>query len=422
MKVIFRLRYSTRYGEALFLTGDHELLGNREIDGAIPLGYVSPEYWETTLNFSKGAAPNALITYNYILRSADGSVIVDSGKDRAINPAQIQEDELLIIDSWNSAADYENVFYTEPFKDVLLKSNRVEYKALVPRQSTHTFLVKAPLLQPNQTLCLLGNCAALGNWHTNRVVLLSRRVGEDFLGAQVDLGEESFPILYKYGVYDLKSRTFVAYEAGENRILNDTIAANKRTVVNDGFAKLPATTWKGAGVAIPVFSLRSERSFGIGEFTDLKLMADWAKEVGLKLIQILPVNDTTASHTKADSYPYSAISAFALNPVYINLAETVSLENKPLLQELEPERKRLNKLEALDYEAVAKAKLEFLERVYSSQSEATFASQRYQGFLENNKQWLEPYAAFCFLRDRYRSTVYEQWPEYSKYDAREAAA
>src|SRR5262249_31105417 len=150
-----------------------------------------------------------------------------------------------------------------------------------------------------------------------------------------------------------------------------------------------------------VFSLRSEKSFGIGEFSDLKLMADWAKEVGLKLIQILPVNDTTASHTKADSYPYSAISAFALNPIYINLAETVTADNKPLLEELEEERKRLNKLEALHYEAVAKAKLEFLKRIYPLQCEGTFASQGYNDFFESNKQWLEPYAAYCFLRDRY---------------------
>ena len=76
---------------------------------------------------------------------------------------------------------------------------------------------------------------------------------------------------------------------------------------------------RGAGVAIPVFSLRSNNSFGVGEFTDIKLLVDWAKSTGLKLIQILPVNDTTATHTWTDSYPYSAISAFALHPMYLNL-------------------------------------------------------------------------------------------------------
>ena len=52
---------------------------------------------------------------------------------------------------------------------------------------------------------------------------------------------------------------------------------------------------------------------------DLKLLVDWARTVGLKLIQILPINDTIATNTWRDSYPYAAISAFALHPMYINL-------------------------------------------------------------------------------------------------------
>ena len=422
MKITFRLRFSTRYGESLLLTGNHELFGNGDAAHAIPLGYLNQEFWETTLVFSKGGAPNTDITYNYILRGVDGSLLYDTGKDRLINAAAIQEEEFLIIDSWNSPASYENAFYTEPFKDVLLRNLKTEVKVPTPGQFTHTFRIKVPLLHPNQTLCLLGNCAALGNWHTSKPILLRRDPAVDFLSAEIDLAKEAFPIQYKYGVYDMKSRTFLAYEEGENRVLQDTIASGKKTLVNDGFARLPASTWKGAGVAIPVFSLRSEKSFGIGEFTDLKWLADWAKQVGLKLIQILPVNDTTASHTKADSYPYSAISAFALNPVYLNLSETVTPENRSLLQELEGERQRLNKLDALDYEAVAKAKFDFLKRIYPQQRDETFAKSDYQEFLQKNKPWLEPYAAFCFLRDRYGSTVYEQWPQHRRYNPKEAEA
>ena len=103
-------------------------------------------------------------------------------------------------------------------------------------------------------------------------------------------------------------------------------------MVSDGFAALTYKDFKGAGVAIPVFSLRSEKSFGVGEFTDLKLMVDWAKQVGLKLVQLLPVNDTTATHTFTDSYPYAAISAFALHPLYLHLPSIVNEENKHLLE------------------------------------------------------------------------------------------
>src|SRR4029079_16693413 len=106
---------------------------------------------------------------------------------------------------------------------------------------------------------------------------------------------------YKYGMYDVENKKVLRYEDGNNRILFDAFVKTKKTIVNDGFTVLPSTAWKGAGVAIPVFSLRSAHSGGCGEFSDLKLMVDWAKQTGLKLIQILPVNDTTATHTWLDS-------------------------------------------------------------------------------------------------------------------------
>lgn len=63
-------------------------------------------------------------------------------------------------------------------------------------------------------------------------------------------------------------------------------------------------TWKCAGFAVPVFSLRSESSNGVGDFNDLRLAVELAHMVGLKVIQLLPVNDTSVSGTWHDSYPY----------------------------------------------------------------------------------------------------------------------
>jgi len=422
MKLTFRLRFYTHFGQSLFLSGNHDLLGNGDFERAVPLKYLNEAFWEVSLNVPEECVPDTEIIYNYVLRNVDGSLLYDWGKNRVLNPSAFQADEVLMIDAWNSPGLYENVFYTEPFKRVLLPGRQTEFRAAAPSKVTHTFKVKAPLLTKNQTLCLLGNAPALGGWSPDAPVLLSRIPGEDFLAAQLDLSQETFPILYKYGVYDLEEQMFVRYEEGENRTLHDAVAPNKQTIVHDGFAVLPATAWKGAGVAIPVFSLRTEQSFGIGEFTDLKFLADWAAHVGLKLIQILPVNDTTASHTRADSYPYSAISAFALNPIYLNLRQTASGENRLLLREWEEKRQRLNALEALDYEAVASAKLEFLKRIYPLQRDETFASEDYRQFFEQNKHWLEPYAAFCCLRDKYRTSDYEQWPAYRRYNAGEIAA
>jgi 4-alpha-glucanotransferase len=65
--------------------------------------------------------------------------------------------------------------------------------------------------------------------------------------------------------------------------------------------------------------LRSDDGFGVGEFSDLKKLADWAHKTNLSVIQILPINDTTANYSWTDSYPYAAISVYALHPQYLSL-------------------------------------------------------------------------------------------------------
>jgi 4-alpha-glucanotransferase len=355
------------------------------------------------------------MTYNYVLRNPDGSLIYDWGADKKINPASFGKEEVLVIDAWNYAGALESAFYTEPFKKVLLKHDTEHVTPTTPR--THTFKVKTPLLAPNQTLCILGSGSVLRNWDTARPPLLHKNSDDDYFAVHLDLSGEKFPVEYKYGVYDLEGGRFIRFEDGPNRILSDSIATSKHTIVNDGFAVLPSTTWKGTGVAIPVFSLRSEKSFGVGEFADLKHLADWCKQAGLKLIQILPINDTIATYTWTDSYPYAAISAFALHPLYLNLAQVASAQNSRLLETLEHERKRLNSLEAVDYQAVLNSKLDFLKQIYPSQKAATFKSSDYQDFFEQNEHWLVPYAAFSCLRDKYGTADFSKWPDHQRYDA-----
>jgi 4-alpha-glucanotransferase len=420
MKLIFRLRFHTQVGQSLFITGNHPLLGGGQPERAVPLHYLNEEFWQVALEFPDATTAATTISYSYILREADGASVQDWGNSRALNPAAFTASELLIVDSWNHAGAVENAFYTEPFQKVLLRANHTEVRVPPPLQATHTFTVKAPLLQKGQTLCLLGDGNALGNWTTTAPLLMNRTAGDDFFSVQLDLKRATFPISYKYGVYDVTSGSFVGYEAGENRTLRDAVVPGKHTVVNDGFVRLPADTWKGAGVAIPVFSLRSEKGFGVGEFADLKLLADWCQRVGLKLIQILPINDTCATHTWVDSYPYAAISAFALHPLYLNLNALVG--DKPLPKNLEAERKRLNALEAVDYEAVMAAKLKFVRSLFPKSKAKTFARADYQEFFAENQHWLAPYAAFCALRDRFGTADFNQWPTNKNYSAEEIAA
>ncbi|HVX51935.1 MAG TPA: 4-alpha-glucanotransferase, partial [Chitinophagaceae bacterium] len=290
-------------------------------------------------------------------------------------------------------------------------------KIKAPKKATHTFKVKAPLLAKGQTLCITGSGNELGNWNAIKAIILSRKKDEDFFSAELDLTDALLPIMYKYAVYDIEKKQIVQYEGGENRMLLNAAAPNRQTIINDGFAVLPNNTWKGAGVAVPVFSLRTGKSCGVGEFTDIQLLVDWAVKTGLKLIQLLPVNDTTATHTWTDSYPYAAISAFALHPMYLHLEDVVQPKNKHILTGFEIEKERLNVLEAVDYEAVNALKWNIVKQVYPLQKIALFASDDYQQFFKQNEHWLVPYAVFCYLRDKHNTADFNTWPEHKTYDA-----
>ena len=169
--------------------------------------------------------------------------------------------------------------------------------------------------------------------------------------------------------------------------------------------------WKGAGTAIPVFSLRSDRDFGIGQFTDLKLLVDWAAATGQSIIQTLPVNDTTMTGTWRDSYPYSANSSFALNPIYIDLELIGTINDRKFMARVRRERKLLNALTAIDYERVYRLKSEYLDRLYADYGELCCKSREFQKFFSTNRSWLEPYALYCYLRDKYGTADFHQWKE-----------
>jgi len=405
----------TQPGQSLALAGSHPLPSH-----AVPLQFVDREHWEATVPLAAQACTEPF-SYSYVFRNGAAQA-TDWGRDRRLRPADFNCAELLVIDSWNAPAFYANAFGTEPFKNVLLKQNFTPVKTIQTKNPTHTFSVKAPLLGKNQTLCLIGEGATLGNWQTQNPVLLNRLAGEDELSVKLDLRGQVFPLVYKYGVYDVDKNAFIRFEDGANRILHDRIARDKQTLVNDGFANLPVDHWRGAGVAVPVFSLRSENSFGVGEFLDLKPLADWGKQVGLKLIQLLPVNDTGATKTWKDSYPYAAISAFALHPQYLNLAAVADSKNKRHLKPLEAVRQKLNRLKTVDYEAVMKVKLEFLRKIFPSQKAATFRTREYKQFFAENSHWLVPYAAFCCLRDKYGTADFNRWPEHNTYVADKIAS
>jgi 4-alpha-glucanotransferase len=417
MKLQFYLKFHTEFGQSLWISGNMDELGNGDPALALPMEYLNDEFWQCTLNVKRKNITEPVI-YKYFLQNKDGELIWEWGNDRLINVIKKDISEVQLTDTWNHAGEYENVFFSAPFKNVLLKKHAAIQKSKAAKKNfTHVFRVKAPLLKKNEALCLVGSCNALGDWSKEKPILLTKN--DTWYEAKADLSEDSFPIAYKYGVFDVKKKEFVAFESGNNRLLYGDASKKKINILHDGFVHFPNDTWKGAGVAIPVFSLRSKKSFGVGEFTDIKSLADWAAKTGLKLIQLLPVNDTTATYTVSDSYPYSAISAFALHPIYINIFSLAGEKYASKIQSLKKHQAPLNKLAEVDYEQVLKLKLAALKELYDAMGEETLESEDFQNFFENNKHWLVPYAAFCFLRDKYGTASFDQWNSHSEYNKKE---
>lgn len=417
-KITFQLKFHTTFGQDLFITGNHPLLGDNDPTKALPLQYFNEEYWSVTIDLNDTASNGGVIGYQYILRNTDGTLSYDWGNDKQLDLSAIKAKEIHVVDAWNFAGYYENAFYTEPFTKVLLTKAHTTVNVKLPHTITHILKVKAPLLNKGETLCLLGSSSQFGNWNTEEPLLLKRTNGEDFFQIQLDLTKDSFPIAYKYGIYDVDQQKFLRYEDGNNRVLYDGVVKDKLTIIHDGFAVLPNNTWKGAGVAIPVFSLRTEHGLGVGEFNDLKLMVDWAAKTGLKMIQILPINDTTATHSWTDSYPYAAISAFALHPLYLHL-DTLVKDDRKMQKLIAVEKAKLNALDVVDYQEVIQFKTKLIAKIYEEQGAAVLSSADFKQYFNDNKHWLQSYAVFCYLRGQYGTVDFNQWPAFRHYNESE---
>ena len=276
----------------------------------------------------------------------------------------------------------------------------------------------APTLRKGQMLAVCGDVESLGGWDVDRARLMEPYGTEWQLWLNKDEMNEycefKFIILEKDAASD--KYQLVAWELGDNRQIHiDHYSDVTLRVLRNYGLRDPQEHWRGAGVAIPVFSLRSKKSFGIGEFSDIPLMVDWAAKTGQCFLQLLPVNDTTMNRNWHESYPYNAISCFARNPAYISLEEVGVLDDSEAMKEFRKLQTQLNKLPQIDYDAVITTKWDYLRRIFAQEGERTLASASYKRFYEENASWLRPYAAFCYLRDKYGTPDYTQWGDDAVY-------
>ena len=416
MTLNFYIRFNTKFGQIIYVSGNTAALGNNDSNKAIPLQYINDQLCHCQVEISADTVNAGSIDYRYILKEGKDIEVIEWKDGKSIDFHQKHIANITLLDTWNHAGTIENAFYTKPFKEVFLKESVVPklITKAVESFTTHEFKVKCPLLKKDEVLFIAGAGKALGDWSTVSPLLLEKK-GNWFF-ATIDLSDAVFPLNYKYGIYNNKENKFIDFETGENRILPYDTGKGELTILHDGFIRNNSTTWKGTGVAIPVFSLRSENSFGTGEFNDIKLLVDWAKQTGLKLIQLLPVNDTTATHTWTDSYPYAAVSAFGLHPLFLNLATVADKEEADILLPYKEKQLALNALAEVDYEQVMKYKFAAIKEIFEEQKADFKNDINYFEFFDLNRHWLVPYAVFCYLRDRYKTADYNQWATNSVYE------
>ena len=353
-------------------------------------------------------------TYHYEVRDNNGTTI---RKESAARTIPVKQGDVTIYDRWWDTPA-EQPFYSSFFTECIFK-RKASGKTLKPSAGDILIEVEAPTLQKDECLAIVGGCKALGGWIPSDGILMQASSATTW---QAILPKEAAGSEYKF-IITTADGTFKAYEAGDNRLLP---YSNNTTCIIRGLRLRHVEMWRGAGVAIPVFSLRSQQSWGVGEFSDLKLMAKWAKQTGMSVIQVLPVNDTSASFTWHDSYPYNAISSFALHPLY--LGAEAAIENckkltdttahtalEALLEKYTPRAQKLNTLAALDYDKAIKLKNKFLKELYKLCGKCVMESKTFMDFLVESQDWLLPYAIYCSLRDKYSTTNFHEWGELATY-------
>ena len=411
MKIDLYLKFGTKPGQNLKIVNENCGISNLPVGVPSPMFYHNHDYWKINLALDNQFYKTvSILNYHYQFSDNETNFTEDWGRNKSITAKDLC-DGMMIIDSWTDMGLVENAYYTAPFQKVFQKSHKV-----VELQPIKTgfirFTVMAPLLDSDEEISLIGSHASLGNWQ------LSESIGLQFDGSKwfVDAALDQFPPLFEYK-YCIRNTVNgdVKFETGENRKGKIPDHNSTAILLQDNYVR-DDRKWRGTGVAIPVFSLRSKNGLGVGEFTDIKLMVDWAKQVTVKMIQLLPVNDTTSTHSRLDSYPYAAISAFALHPLYISLETVAGEKYKKDINSHLQKRKELNDLEGVDYEAVMEIKWDALTILYELMKKKTFQDADYKQFFSENKHWLVPYAAYSFLRDKFGSADASSWGKYEEYN------
>lgn len=395
MKLRFNIHYNTEWGQAMHVLVNYKTSDGRLHEQDLMMQTEDGGLWWLDVVLME-SRQRRIVQIEYVYQVEDAS-------QRVLRREWNQVKRLYATDNTKTFC------FTDLWRDVPLNyhlytyihrryAKGVEAVALPLFRKTIVFRVSAPQLGPDESLALVGSHPAIGSWNPTRYLPM-QHIGEFDWMLSVNVDGMMMPLEYKYVIVDNKTRQLKTWEEGDNRTTAQMAVADGEVhVVYGDSLRVKETTWKAAGVVVPLFALRSERSCGVGDFTDLKMMADWAAMVGMKVIQLLPVNDTTSTHTWNDSHPYNIISAFALHPHYIDL-DQLPVGDEEFMLQYARQRRELNALRDSDYLAVDRVKWAYLKKAFEENGESVLNGKPFETFFAENKDWLADYADFCVKRD-----------------------
>jgi len=413
MTVQFNIEYKAMFGEQIVVN-----IQTEEGELKLPLETTDGERWACDWCVE---SPEKSYTYYYSVEREGRAVktewlMIKHQLDVNAKKAAVYT----LYDHWKAMPE-DAFLYSSAFTDCINHQAPQEMKPETGGKIVR-LIVRAPQLRDGERLGVLGADKALGAWDVQKILPMTQHTYNEWV-ADIDAAHlEGSHLEFKFVAFR-NAKNELLWETSMNRTVDlPEMKAGELVSYELDQALFALYNRKLAGTLVPVFSLRTRKSAGIGDFGDLKAMIDFVASTGQKVLQLLPINDTTITHTWTDSYPYSCISVFAIHPQYANLHALPELKDAKARAEAEKTRAELNALDKIDYEKVNDFKINYLRQIFNQEGEKMMKTAEYKAFFQDTKQWLVPYAQYSYLRDKNGTADFNQWPDHQVWDEAERKA
>lgn len=413
MTVQFNIEYKAMFGEQIVVN-----IQTEEGELKLPLETTDGERWACDWGVE---SPEKSYTYYYSVEREGRAVktewlMIKHQLDVNARKAAVYT----LYDHWKAMPE-DAFLYSSAFTDCINHQVPQEMKPETGSKIVR-LIVRAPQLRDGERLGVLGADKALGAWDVQKILPMTQHTYNEWV-ADIDAAHlEGSHLEFKFVAFR-NAKNELLWETSMNRTVDlPEMKAGELVSYELDQAFFALYNRKLAGTLVPVFSLRTRKSAGIGDFGDLKTMIDFVASTGQKVLQLLPINDTTITHTWTDSYPYSCISVFAIHPQYANLHALPELKDAKARAEAEKTRAELNALDKIDYEKVNDFKINYLRQIFNQEGEKMMKTAEYKAFFQDTKQWLVPYAQYSYLRDKNGTADFNQWPDHQVWDEAERKA